>query len=235
MSGPEEFAFRPETFSGVARLFPLPNLVLFPHVVQPLRIFEPRYCDLLEDALTDDGLIAMALLKPGWEGDYEGQPPIEPVVCLGRVVTHRREPQGHYNILLLGLRRAAVQYELPRLRSFRQAQLQLLEDCTPQTGQAHRERLRNQLLEHFQRLAPRHAEWEEEVEALLHKGLPLGVLTDIVAFIMGLKIAVKQQLLSVCDVDQRARQLLRHLRALETGGAAASDRVSRFPREFSRN
>ena len=69
---------------GVARLFPLPNLVLFPHVLQPLHIFEPRYCDLLEAALADDRLIAMAVLAPGWEKDYEGRPPVHPIACLGR-------------------------------------------------------------------------------------------------------------------------------------------------------
>src|SRR6188474_3512723 len=52
-------------FAGRARLFPLPNLVLFPHVVQPLHVFEPRYRSLTADALGDDRLISMALLKPG--------------------------------------------------------------------------------------------------------------------------------------------------------------------------
>jgi Lon protease-like protein len=41
-------------FSGKVRLFPLPNLVLFPHVLQPLHVFEPRYRQLMEDALDDD-------------------------------------------------------------------------------------------------------------------------------------------------------------------------------------
>ena len=61
-----ELQFDASTFSGVARLFPLPNLVLYPHVMQPLHIFEERYREMLEDAIADDGLIAMALLEPGW-------------------------------------------------------------------------------------------------------------------------------------------------------------------------
>ena len=55
----------PHDFSGTVRLFPLPNLVMFPHVVQPLHIFEPRYREMLEDALEHDRLLAMALLQPG--------------------------------------------------------------------------------------------------------------------------------------------------------------------------
>ncbi len=52
-------AFDPSTFSGKARLFPLPNLVMFPHVVLPLHIFEPRYRQMTEHSLASDRLITM--------------------------------------------------------------------------------------------------------------------------------------------------------------------------------
>src|SRR5262245_20349927 len=89
-----------EGFAGLARLFPLPNLVLFPHVIQPLHIFEPRYRQLLADALVDDRLMAMALLQPGWEKDYHQRPPIHPVVCLGRIFKEEKLADGRYNLLL---------------------------------------------------------------------------------------------------------------------------------------
>ena len=44
-----ELEFDSTTFSGVVRLFPLPNLVLYPHVMQPLHIFEDRYREMLEE------------------------------------------------------------------------------------------------------------------------------------------------------------------------------------------
>src|SRR4029079_17170823 len=69
--------FDADTFCGVARLFRLPNLVLYPHVMQPLHIFEERYREMLEDALASDRLIAMALLEPGWETDYDRRPPAD--------------------------------------------------------------------------------------------------------------------------------------------------------------
>src|SRR5215212_9539920 len=102
MSHSEKLTCLPLDFTGEVRLFPLPNLVMFPHVVQPLHIFEPRYCELLEDALATDNLIAMALLQPGWEQDYEGRPPIADIVCVGRVVSHARLPENRHNLLLLG-------------------------------------------------------------------------------------------------------------------------------------
>ena len=64
----------PDDFDGLVRMFPLPNLVLFPHVIQALHIFEPRYCDLLTESLESDHLITMALLIPGWENHYKGKP-----------------------------------------------------------------------------------------------------------------------------------------------------------------
>src|SRR5262245_53587958 len=67
MTGPFELPAELEHFSGRIPLFPLPNLVLFPHILQPLHIFEPRYRKMVADALTSERLLALALLKPGWE------------------------------------------------------------------------------------------------------------------------------------------------------------------------
>src|SRR5438874_6479728 len=87
-------------YSGTARLFPLPNLVLFPHVVQPLHVFEPRYRQMTADALADDRLITMVLLKPGWEDAGNKPAALHPVACLGRVVADQLLPDGRYNLLL---------------------------------------------------------------------------------------------------------------------------------------
>ena len=50
----------PPDFGGEVRLFPLPNLVMFPSNVLPLHIFESRYREMLEDAVQSDQLITMA-------------------------------------------------------------------------------------------------------------------------------------------------------------------------------
>ena len=123
-----------ESFSGQVRLFPLPGLVVFPHVVQPLHIFEPRYCEMLEEAVSTDRLIAMVLLQAGWEQDYQGRPPIAPVACLGRIVSHERLPNGKHNILLQGVQRVAIRREHPASRAFRQADVDLLEDVYPEAA-----------------------------------------------------------------------------------------------------
>ena len=113
MASFDSLSFSFEDFAGKVRVFPLPNLVLFPHVMQPLHIFEPRYRELLEDALAGDRLIAMALLAPGWQKTYDGRPPLYPMACLGRITTHHQLESGAYNVLLLGLRRVRLVEELP--------------------------------------------------------------------------------------------------------------------------
>src|SRR5438105_1414231 len=136
--------FSLEDFQGTARLFPLPNLVLFPHVAQPLHIFEPRYRQLMADALADDRLIALALLRPGWEEAYNQRPPICPVVCLGRIHHEQHLPDGRYNLLLHGLARAHVREELKTDRPYRVARVDLLPDVpilVPATEQTLRQSL----------------------------------------------------------------------------------------------
>jgi Lon protease-like protein len=89
-------------------LFPLPNVVLFPGVPLPLHIFESRYRAMVADALEGDRRIVMVLLKPGFEADYEGRPPIFPIGCSGVIVHAAKLDDGRYNIVLNGLDRVRV-------------------------------------------------------------------------------------------------------------------------------
>jgi Lon protease-like protein len=89
-------------------LFPLPNVVLFPNVFLPLHIFEERYRDMVADALAEDRIIGMVLLRSGWENDYEGRPPIYPVGCAGLITHAERLPDGRFNIVLQGLEKFRV-------------------------------------------------------------------------------------------------------------------------------
>jgi uncharacterized protein len=92
-------------------IFPLPNVVLFPNVFLPLHIFEPRYRQMVEAALAGDRILGMVLLRPGWEGDYEGRPPVYPIGCAG-VITHaERLSDGRFNIVLRGMEKFRIASE----------------------------------------------------------------------------------------------------------------------------
>ena len=71
-------------------IFPLEDVMLFPSVSRPLHIFEPRYRAMVADALKGDRIIGMVLLRPGYEADYEGRPPVYPIGCAGVITEVRR-------------------------------------------------------------------------------------------------------------------------------------------------
>jgi Lon protease-like protein len=108
-------------------IFPLPNVVLFPNVFLPLHIFEPRYREMVADALASDRLIGMVLLRTGWERDYEGRPPVYPIGSSG-VITHvERLLDGRFNIVLRGIERFRIVTEHGE-RSYRRATVEPLRD-----------------------------------------------------------------------------------------------------------
>ena len=108
-------------------IFPLPNVVLFPQVFLPLHLFEPRYRTMVADALEGDRLIGMVLLRPGWEGNYEGRPPVYPIGCAGVITHHDRLPDGRYNIVLRGLEKFRI-VEEDDTRLYRMATVDSLDE-----------------------------------------------------------------------------------------------------------
>jgi len=227
----EPLAFSPDQFSGQARVFPLPNLVMFPHVMQALHIFEPRYVAMFEEAIHDDRLIALGLLSPGWEQQYEDRPRLHSTACLCRIATHQRTPQGTYNVLLLGVRRLRLIHELPATKPFRVVESEILEDHAPDdaTGEAAAS-LQQQLLSAFKRSMPKIPQAYEQLDQLLGSQITVGMLSDIVSYTLDLDLEVKLRLLAECDVFRRVRLLME---AIETRGSAATGRT--FPPDFSVN
>ncbi len=91
-------------------IFPLPDVMLFPHMSVPLHIFEPRYRAMVADVLKGDRIIGMVLLRPGYEPDYERSPSIFPLGCAGVIEDVEVLANGEYNILL----RAITKFRIGR-------------------------------------------------------------------------------------------------------------------------
>ena len=228
----DSLAFSPDDFSGFARLFPLPNLVMFPHVMQAMHIFEPRYRSLFEEAISDDKHIALGVLAKGWEVDYEGRPALESMACLCRIATYQRTPEGTYNVLLLGVRRIQLQKELPPTKPFRVAEAQIVEDHVPPNSSAEEiARLQQQLLVAFKRSQPKIPTSYDQIDELLGSQITLGMLADIVAYTAELDLKTKLSLLKTSNVVDRVHILLS---ALSTGGRPSPTRRT-FPPAFSTN
>lgn len=216
MSIYDDFSFSPAEFGGTTRLFPLPNLVLFPHVMQPLHVFEPRYRELLRDALAGDRLITMAVLAPGWETNYEGRPALFSMGCLGKIAAHHRQEDGSSNVLLYGLARVRLIEELAPTKSYREAQVQICEDASTTEDAAVWPALQSKLRDTFLRLLPHLPQAKEQWDHVLGSDISLGALTDIIAYVLDVKLSRKQDLLAEVNVRRRAEILLEHLAAADS-------------------
>lgn len=120
----------PDVLSALP-IFPLPNVVLLPGMVLPLNVFEPRYLALVDHVLAGGQHIGVPLLRPGYEVDYKGRPPIEPIFGLGRLLSHHRFADGRRMIRLAGLGRVRLLRELPPRCEFREVEAEPLAEDAP--------------------------------------------------------------------------------------------------------
>lgn len=215
-------------FSGTVRLFPLPNLVLFPNMVQALHIFEPRYRQLLTDAIDDDLLMACVLLQDGWQKNYDGRPPIENVACLGRIIDFEKLPDGRYNLRLQGLSRIRVLRELQTKKPYRVAEAELVPEIMPASFDVVKQ-LHAHLAEAVLPRFPEEGTTYQQLNDLFHSDTPLGLLCDFLSYALPLPIELKQQLLAECDVKVRAEVLTDAL------NVKSASRDRKFPPDFSIN
>jgi hypothetical protein len=176
-------------------LFPLPGAVFIPHTLMPLHVFEERYRNLVNDAIQHDGFLAVPRLRPGWESNYDEQPPIYSVAGFGKIIRHELMADGRANIVILGLGRIRIRSELPTDSLYRIAEGLLISDVFPQRGEselmAHIRRLRMMVVQ----VCASRPQWAERVEPLLNNQ------TDPVAFVNALAH------LTLPDVDARQHYL----------------------------
>ncbi len=105
-------------------IFPLSNVVLFPDTYLPLHIFEPRYRDMVAEASQEGVCIGMVLFKQGWEKKYDGNPPVFPLGCVGRITHLQPLQDGRSNLILQGLHRYTIEKEFFDAR-YRKAKITL--------------------------------------------------------------------------------------------------------------
>ncbi len=188
--------------AAALKVFPLPSAVLFPGAALPLHIFEPRYRDLIRDALASDRVIALGDLEPGWERDYAGRPPLRPIACAGVLVWHEELSDGRYNIVLHGVSRVRLLEELPPTHRYRVVRAEVLEDA-PYQGTLE-EMVRQAVLEIAGRVDDGSAQNLVQL-AVRHSG---GALADVVAGALVVDDERRRALLSELDPETRLQQVL---------------------------
>jgi len=193
-------------------LFPLPSVVLLPTAVLPLHIFEERYKAMTQAALRGKRQLAMGLLTPGWQQNYHGRPAIEPVVCVGTILTHELLPDGKYNFLLQGHTRAKVIRELHTDEPFRRFALERIVET-----EADEDSLlgaRQKFSQVFESGFLAGTPVGNTFAKLLNSPMRTCEVADLVAFNCFDDLAVKQMLLAEDNVQKRVMTTVSYLQAM---------------------
>lgn len=200
----------------VIPVFPLPNVVFFPKTHLPLHIFEPRYRQMVKDAMASHKLIGMALLRGDWEKNYHGDAEIYPVGCVGEIVSATPLPDGRYNIVLYGLREYEIQQQIFDLTPYRQAKV-LFRDEPGGLEQALPSSLKREILD----LLRQTLEGEESdlLKILSDSSVDGETWLNICCFSVDASVLEKQSLLEAKSLEERAQFLLNllHFRLAEKG------------------
>ena len=104
----------------VIPVFPLDGALLLPGGQLPLNIFEPRYLNMFDDAMSGERIIGMVQTRPGGDPD---RPNLAPVGCAGRVTSFAETSDGRYLVTLTGVCRFRVGDELPSRSPYRQVRV----------------------------------------------------------------------------------------------------------------
>lgn len=115
----DPFTLRFENLPASLPLFPLPNAVVMPGCQLPLNIFEPRYLNMVQDALRADRLIGMVQPEPD-TGNVEDEP-LYRTGTAGRISFFNETGDGRLLIVLTGVCRFDIVDERPHAQGYRQA------------------------------------------------------------------------------------------------------------------
>jgi Lon protease-like protein len=218
-------------------VFPLPSAVLLPRSILPLHVFEQRYRAMTRDALADNRLMAVALLKPcSAESYFTLEAPVHPVLGVGRIMREERLPDGRYNFLLQGIVRAQIVAE-DTSRCYRRARVLTMKpaDVDPQIECDIRHRLRRLLTRSS--VAP--VEGSDKLRHLLEcSDLSLSDVIDVLASVVLQGAEEKQAFLETHCLARRAKAVFAAFTELETAvdhQCAVVGRTRKWPPPDCRN
>jgi Lon protease-like protein len=195
-------------------IFPLPGAILFPRSQLPLHIFEPRYREMVRDAIDGSGRIGM--IQPQ-RLDDDNKAPLYAVGCVGEIVGIEELDDGRFNIVLLGSNRFKFIQDVELDAAYRCAEVDIeaFDDGEPpalslaQRAEVEREARR---LGNAMGLA---VDWDAVAR------LDDEMLVNAIAQVAPFDVGAKQALLEQPKLEGRADllvQLMQFHRAAVTGG-----------------
>lgn len=182
-------------------LFPLPNLVFFPNTRLPLHVFEPRYRQMVADAMEGDNRFGIVLLRPGWEADYFGTPAVHSCGTMGTIEQAVPLEDGRFNILVRGDIRFRIVDEVDSV-PYRTARVIAQPDIVRAAGEAYAQR------EWLADLSRQYLAYLPEQTAVPEiETVGLEALTNALIMSLNLDVEEKQRLLEMDDLIARAEKV----------------------------
>ncbi len=200
-------------FSGTAPIFAQPHFALFPGASQIISVNGSWMRSLVSDALRDNGLLAVAVCRPGWELEESEFPVYHTEVCLARIVNPLRPADLQDRIQMTGIARARVISELRSATDYRLGQLEIVADHCSAKPQIDRRQRKVELISLLRLLVP-HVIRNDLFQIWIDEEPPLGSICDMIANLLCLDPQKKQELLAERDVDLRSDLLLDRLRTM---------------------
>jgi ATP-dependent Lon protease len=185
-------------------LFPLPNLVLFPHIVVPLHIFEERYKSMINACIDSGEVFGLVLLRTG--ADEESEETIHRVGVTARIVEVERLDEGRMNILCEGEQRFRI-YRFSQQTPFWKGAVDLIEDDERNATEV----LYEQVAELYRSVVDVSAKLSGSQEAELVLPDSSTDLSYMVSYVLDIEPEDKQKLLEMDSTAERLRMLLAHL------------------------
>ena len=197
-------------------VMPLPSALLFPHALLPLCIFEPRYQKMLEQALNQQRMFCVALVKPE-RPQWKSTDDFFHVAGLGLIRACVERGDGTSNLILQGLRRVRLS-AFDQCLPFPIAQIEPLESKA--TSSVETDALGAKVLELYSKLKEDGQQLPEKVDRYLRDLADTEVLADLMAATFISDPLRRQRILEELVVNQRLRLVIQYLRE-ETGGTGA--------------
>lgn len=203
MTGPRGY-HSPNDLPSVIPVFPLGGVLLLPRGDLPLNIFEPRYLEMIDDALAGDRVIGM--IQPRFDAADQSPPPLCETGAAGRVTAFQETQDGRYLITLTGISRFRVDEELPATTPYRQCRVTakaFADDFRPNAGEDEVDR--DKLLATFKAYLEANdlkADWQSVLRA------PTEALVNGLSMMAPLGEREKQALLEAENLASRADMLI---------------------------
>jgi Lon protease-like protein len=208
----EEIAILPEQ----APVMPLPGALLFPYALLPLHIFEQRYREMLEHALTHERMFCVALVRPE-RNEWKGENDFFNVATIGLVRACVGRADGTSDLILQGLQRVRFT-SFARLHPFPIAEIETLQSQSEVTVET--EALGAKVLELYGRFKILGRKLSDKIDKYVTAMTDLAMLADLMASTFIIDPRRRQQVLEELDLNARLRLVIQYLRE-ESGTAAA--------------